>query len=429
MWYNVHMRNHSFILQAVLLCALCANGDYIGRPAANHAAQLRRHTGIPSLAVSPVNGRLWATYYGGITPGEDSNNYLVLATSGDGGCSWRQVLVADPDGAGPRRVFDAELWVAPDGKLRWTFTDRVAKPAPPPEQYAKAYAGDEGDPKTDRLMCVELDAENEPEAPFPQPCTIARGVMMCKPAILGDGTWLLPVSHWGGAPSACFYASTDGGKTFSLRGGATLPKGCRLFDEHVVTELRNGDLLTFIRAAWDKPFQESVSHDGGRTWETPRAARFTHTSSRIFLKRLASGNLLLVKNGSFDKDEGRSRLTAFLSEDDGATWGNGLLLDERNGVSYPDGDQAKDGTIYVIYDHDRLGAQEILFAAFTEADVRAGRVVDARARLRQLVERKPPSCAARVAKTVRPDATGFCFNPDFHTYEPFKKRMTMQPMT
>jgi hypothetical protein len=33
----------------------------------------------------------------------------------------------------------------------------------------------------------------------------------------------------------------------------------------------------------------------------------------------------------------RSHLTAYLSDDDGRSWHGGLLLDERNGVSYPDG--------------------------------------------------------------------------------------------
>ena len=38
---------------------------------------------VPSLAVTP-GGRMWATWYAGITPGQDENNYVVLATSGDG---------------------------------------------------------------------------------------------------------------------------------------------------------------------------------------------------------------------------------------------------------------------------------------------------------------------------------------------------------
>ena len=90
-----------------------------------HHVNNRAHVGIPSVAISQKNGRMWATWYGGVTPGEDSNNYVVLATSGDGQ-TWREVLVADPDGIGPRRAFDPEVWISPDGLLRWTWTERVA---------------------------------------------------------------------------------------------------------------------------------------------------------------------------------------------------------------------------------------------------------------------------------------------------------------
>ena len=68
------------------------------------------------MAVAP-GGRLWADWYAGITPSEDHNNYVVVSTSGDDGKSWREVLVIDPDGPGPVRAFDPELWVAPTGRL------------------------------------------------------------------------------------------------------------------------------------------------------------------------------------------------------------------------------------------------------------------------------------------------------------------------
>jgi hypothetical protein len=41
-------------------------------------------------------------------------------------------------------------------------------------------------------------------------------------------------------------------------------------------------------------------------------------------------------------------MTAFVSDDDGATWNGGLLLDERES-SYPDGIQAEDGTTSVLW--------------------------------------------------------------------------------
>jgi len=116
---------------------------------------------------------------------------------------------------------------------------------------------------------------------------------------------------------------------------------------------------------------ESFSADRGRTWTDPAASTIANPGSRFFVRRLASGSLLLVNHYKF---KGRSHLTAQISGDDGKSWNEGLLLDERVGVSYPDGVQAKDGTISIVYDRDRQGAGEILMATFREKDVAAGRM-------------------------------------------------------
>lgn len=57
-----------------------------------------------------------------------------------------------------------------------------------------------------------------------------------------------------------------------------------------------------------------------------------------------------MKHGkTIDSHEGRSRLTAWLSDDEGQTWEGGLMLDDRKGISCPDGFQSPDGMlIYLI---------------------------------------------------------------------------------
>ena len=65
------------------------------------------------------------------------------------------------------------------------------------------------------------------------------------------------------------------------------------------------------------------------------------------------------------------------------------MIDEREDVTYPDGVQAEDGRIYIIYDHQRTPLGEVLMATFTEEDVRAGKPVSGRIRLRGTVARLP----------------------------------------
>ena len=383
------MMKYALTLVVVSVAGLVRGG--ILAPDAAHAVSTRRHEGIPSIAVSERNGRRWATWYAGPTPGEDLNNYVVLSTSADDGKTWKEVLVADPDGAGPVRAFDPEIWYAPDGKLRWTWAERVAPLAGQSTDPCVIAGHDNA--KTDRLMMVELGAEDEPDAAkVAAPRQIARGVMMCKPIVRRDGAWLFPVAQWRAEPSATVYLSKDDGKTFTLIGGATLPADRREFDEHNLVELKDGTIRVYMRALQKAPdfngLWEADSKDGGVTWGPSRPSALRHTSSRAFVTKLKSGNLLAVKNGRYNHDEGRSNLTAYLSQDEGRTWRCSLCLDEeRSGLSYPDGQQLADGRIVLIYDRDRCGAREILSATFGEDDVKYGQLVTSGARLLEPVHR------------------------------------------
>ena len=361
-----------------------------------HEVGMRAITLVSSMAVAP-NGRLWAVWYCGPTPAEDQNNYVVLATSEDDGATWRELWVADPDGWGPRRPFDSEVWTAPDGSLQWTWTERVG-----------------GEILSDTLWMLTIpDANTVPSVP-PVPRVVAKGVMMCKPTFLKDGTWLLPVSRWQQERSSGFYASTDGGKTFFFRGGATMPAKDRLFDEHMVVERKDGSLWCLSRCK--SGLREATSRDGGRTWSPLEYGKIKHTSSRLFLRKLASGNILLIKHGPVEQDVGRKLLTAYISKDDGKTWEGGLLIDERSGISYPSGEQAANGTIYITYDFNRTNAREILFCTFTEADVLAGKDVSGKVRMRQLISKGSgrgvvPGCV------FKPDAEHAAERQKFRTPE------------
>jgi hypothetical protein len=122
-------------------------------------------------------------------------------------------------------------------------------------------------------------------------------------------------------------------------------------------------------------------------WSPLVPSSIANAVARFFIRRLQSGNLLLVKHGPLDRQIGRSHLTAYVSRDDGATREGGLPLDGRDPVSYPDGQQDRDGIIHIIYDFERTGAREILMARFREEDVVAGAPCSQEARLRMVISR------------------------------------------
>ncbi|QDV33547.1 sialidase family protein [Tautonia plasticadhaerens] len=212
--------------------------------------------------------------------------------------------------------------------------------------------------------------------------------MMGKPKVLSTGEWCLPASTWRETDrSARLVVSTDRGETWTVRGGCNVPEDIRAFDEHLAAERRDGSLWLLARTMYG--IGESVSTDRGRTWGDLRPSGIAHPSDRFFVRRLDSGSLLLVKHGPLAERTGRSHLTAFLSDDDGRTWTGGLVLDERPGVSYPDGDQAPDGSIYIIYDHSRTSDREILLARFNEEDVRRADAVSPDSSPRRVVNAGP----------------------------------------
>ncbi len=321
-----------------------------------YSPENRKFTGIPSLAVT-ASGTLWAVWYAGISPGEDENNYVVVANSHDQGSTWKEVLVIDPDREGPVRAFDPEVWMDPEGQL-WIF-------------WAQGYAGkiqEKIDGKIAGVWAITLQNDDHENPVWSKPYRITDGVMMCKPTVLKNGEWLLPVSTWYLTENSAKVVSTiNGGLRWNIKGAAHVPEEIRTFDEHMIVEKDDGALLLWARTK--SGIGESTSRDGGKTWSSLQKPKVEHPSARFFIRKLASGNLLVVKHGPIQVRTGRSHLMAFISQDDGNTWSRGLLLDERPSVSYPDGQQTEDGPIYIAYDYSRTGEQKIYLTSFTEDDI------------------------------------------------------------
>ncbi len=338
----------------------------------------RRWQGIPGIERSP-GGRLWVTFYSG-GKDEGPDNYVLLIKSDDDGATWSDpILAIDP--LDKIRAYDSCLWHDPSGRL-WLF-------------WAQSYEWYDGRCGVWVTVCDNPDSV----APnWSAPRRISNGIMMNKPTVLSTGEWLLPIAVWASRESELnhveserysnVFISTDEGQSFSLLGSADVPN--RTFDEHMIIERKDGSLWMLVRL--DNGLGQSFSYDRGQTWINAGHAGIKGPNSRFFIRRLQSGRLLLVNYDDFPEKESyefkdRINLTAKLSDDEGQTWHGMLVLDSRAEVSYPDGVQAENGMIYVVYDHERYDDKEILMAVFTEEDVLSGSLVSPGSRLHVVVNK------------------------------------------
>lgn len=328
-------------------------------PGSQYTEKNHKWQGVPGIERAS-DGRLWATWFSGGCS-EDQFNYVVLVTSADNGHSWSEpVLVIDPPDN--IRAFDPLLWHDPLGRL-WFFWMQCA-------HCGKTFDGRGG------VWFIRCDNSTSPSPRWSSPRRIANGIMKNRPTVLSTGEWLLPCAVWShkgpylhSLPREQFsnvIITRDQGETFELLGSADVPN--RDCDEHMIVERKDGTLWMLVRVK--DGIGEAVSHDRGLTWQATPKPVLPGPCARFHIRRLRSGRLLLINHFNFT---GRSHLTAFLSDDDGATWPRHLLLDERSNVSYPDAVETPEGGIITIYDRNRLGEAEILLQTFTEEDILVNR--------------------------------------------------------
>ncbi|MEX0643235.1 MAG: sialidase family protein [Pirellulales bacterium] len=341
-------------------------------PGPKYWPRIRLWQGIPSIERT-AKGRLWATWYCGplIEGTNGDGNYAVLVTSNDDGKTWsRPVAVYDATPFFGGNTLDPHLWIDPQGRM-WWFVNRVLK-----VKDADGTLSVWG-------FCTENPDRDSPK--WNAPVFAGYGSALNKPTVLSNGVWLRPVDSFdrNDPERTKFYVSRDQGKSFSFLTKTPIENGS--FSEHMVVERKDGSLFALSRALYGIAQIESFDH--GATWKNDKPfTKERGVNARFHLRRLKSGALLLVVN---DDAKTRTNMTAMLSEDEGKTWPHKLLLDDRALVSYPDGVEGSNGFLYIVYDYGRYvkGEQEILFAKITEADIKAGKLVNRDSRLRQSINR------------------------------------------
>ena len=316
----------------------------------------RKWQSAPSAAMTE-HGRIFCVYSADNHVADEQNtNYSVCAYSDDNGETFQLAFYAYHEY--DVRMSETLLFMSPEGKLYHFWT--------------QSYNYFDGRGGIWCAVCEEPDAE-VPE--FGEARRICDGFMADNPVVLRDGRWIFPASVWTHMESpyhpfpeyekVSVWESKDCGKTIYYLGGTVDDDPS--YTENTVYEKKDGTLVMLFRTAGG--IRRACSEDGGITWTLPKAFVLPHPSARFMVSRFPSGTLFIVMHYRF---QGRSHLTALLSEDDGETFGYPLLLDERSDVSYPSGNVRKDGRVVLAYDRERYDAKEIMLASFTEDDLRNG---------------------------------------------------------
>jgi hypothetical protein len=373
-------------------------------PYHKHRINLRVFQGCPQVEISD-GGRLWATWFGSNVQAERApfhhDQFSVISTSADGGKTWKEVFVFDPSELLGGGASDPMLWKDSNGNVRFIGLRNIDFKGQ--DEFA-----------TSAWEFTMLDPENEYTA-WSEPRLLGnKNISVMKPLVFPDGTILRSMDDFklvGVRDKVRIRFLKEGvdGKPLFV---SELPvDNDAVFAEQMPILRKDGSLFTFYRAKKGQKFAES--YDGGKTWELGGYFPMQFSiNTKCILKTLPSGRVLLVANDVQMKEKGgrrtyhftdengeerelqkhktaRTRMTAYLSEDDGKTFPHKMLLCDDGQISYPSAAIGKDGAIYIVYDQGRgtIGQHTIFLSKITEEDVLAGKLIQDESFLNNIVSR------------------------------------------
>lgn len=327
-----------------------------------YAFEDREWNGLPTVCLTE-GGRLWAGFMTGGYGEPDPLNYNAFHYSDDGGVTWsKESLVIDQKDENVN-LYQPHLFMH-DGKMLLYLNNAG-------QNVIEIENPDCENPSQNLIIGKSTKVLNYNAAH--------------RPTILSDkwdNIWLFSAEN-SSSDANLIFASTNGRK-WEQYSSVSSSNGNRRWWEAQIVECADGTLVHMSRLenGSDGGMQLAYSYDGGETWTETKANNgrpFTSYCNKSHMQRLESGNLLLLVACS---TLGRQNLTAFLSEDNGKTWPYSLSLDARDhfgdrfGCGYPEAAnlQGENGEIYAVWDA-RFSYAEIACAKFTEADIRAGKIV------------------------------------------------------
>jgi len=379
--------------------------NYEGQePYHKHRINLRIFQGCPQVEISE-GGRLWATWFGSNVQAERApyhkDQFSIISTSADDGRTWKEVFVFDPSELLGGGASDPMLWRDPEGNIRFIGLRNIDFRGK--DEFASSA-----------WEFTMLDPENEHTAWTAPRLLGNKNISVMKPLIFPDGTIMRSMDDFKlvGVPDKVrirfLKEGVDGRPIFV----SEFPvDNDAVFAEQMPIIRKDGSLFTFYRARKGQKFAESF--DGGKSWKLggyyPKQFSI---NTKCILKTLPSGRVLLVANDVQMKEENgrrtyfytdengrqreltkhrtsRTRMTAWLSDDDGQTFPHRLLLCDDGQISYPSAALGKDGAIYIVYDQGRgvIGQHTIFLSKITEEDILAGELVEEQSFLNNIVSR------------------------------------------
>ena len=169
-----------------------------------------------------------------------------------------------------------------------------------------------------------------------------------KPLLMANNRIVLPL-YSDGFNMSLMAISEDNGTTWR----PSLPVVGRGPIQPAVVQKKNGNLVALMRDSGDEPsrVQFSESNDKGESWSATTKTAIPNTAS-VELLVLQDGRWAFLGN---DIDDGRYRLSLFLSDDEGITWKWKTRLENaepnKGSFSYPCLIQTKDGLLHITYSY------------------------------------------------------------------------------
>ncbi|WP_338868807.1 sialidase family protein [Spirosoma sp. SC4-14] len=169
-----------------------------------------------------------------------------------------------------------------------------------------------------------------------------------KPLLLDNGRILLPL-YSDGFNFSLMAISDDDGSSWR----PSLPVVGRGPIQPALARRKDGTVVALMRDSGDEPTRVhySESKNKGETWTATTKTDIPNTAS-VELLALKDGRWAFLGN---DINDGRYRLSLYLSDDEGKTWKWKIRIEDhkpgQGGYSYPSLIQTPDGLLHMTYSH------------------------------------------------------------------------------